>query len=181
MRQLWDTNDYKAAAQVIKQRVTMPDVIAMYAPTPAPRHNRIPCPIHHGEDYNLAFQQYRYKCHVCGAGGDCIDFVKSMFGLKFAEAVKKINADFHLELDNQDTADAQHAAKAAAAYREERERQRREAADDFHRWDDLLATYDEWLQAFPPGDKRHDEAERELVRVSYKRDCAFQRLKSLEQ
>ena len=40
---------------------------------------------------------------------------------------------------------------------------------------------DRWLQVFPADDPRHDEAERELMRVSYKRGCAFQRLKQFEQ
>ena len=173
-------SEIKVAAEIIKERVSVPDVIAMYAPNPAPRHNRIPCPIHHGEDYNLSFQSKRFKCHVCGAGGDCIDFVKALYGLKFAETVRKINADFHLGLDNQDTADVQYAAKAAAAYREEREAQRRKAVDDFHRWNDLLLTYDQWLAVFPAGDPRHDEAARELVRIEYKRNCAEQRLKQFE-
>lgn len=170
----------KGSAEIIKARVTMPDVISMYAPIPAPRAGRIPCPIHGGKGYNMSIHRDRFICFVCGASGDQIDFVKSLFGLKYGAAIAKLNDDFNIGLDAKESAEMSDAAKAALALREERDKQRREAVEDFHRWDDLLHTYDTWLEAYPPGDKRHDDAERELARVTYKRDTAEARLKQFE-
>lgn len=165
------------AADIIKARVTMPDAVRMYAPNPAPRFNRIPCPIHGGRDYNLSFQRDRYKCYVCGSGGDPIDFVRALFGLNYAEAVKRINADFNLELDSERPSESAHAAfQAALAYREQQEAQRREALQDFHRWRDLWITLDRWRTTYPPGDPRHDDAERDIAYVAYRWDCAEARL-----
>lgn len=168
------------AAEIIKARVTMPDAIRMYAPNPAPRFNRIPCPIHGGKDYNLSYQRDRYKCYVCGSGGDSIDFVRALFGLNYAEAVKKINADFNLELDFERPSEATQAAfQAALACREEQENRRREALQDFHRWRDAWITLDQWRTAYPPGDPRHDTAERDIEYASYRWDCAEARLNQL--
>lgn len=182
----WSKTDFlspsniKGSAEIIKARVTVPDVVAMYAPTPAPRAGRIPCPIHGGKGYNLSIRRYRYYCFVCGSSGDCIDFVKALFGLKYAEAISKINADFNIGLDTKEAAGMSDAAKAAIAQREERERQHREALESFRRWDDLLHTYDTWLEAYPPGDKRHDDAEHELAKVLYLRNSAEEQLKQFE-
>ena len=85
-------------ASDIRQRVTMNDVIAMYAPNPLPRRNRIPCPIHGGKDYNLSFSSGLYHCFVCGDGGDVISFVMHIFGIPFSAAVDKLNTDFALGL-----------------------------------------------------------------------------------
>ncbi len=76
----------------------MRTAIDLYAPSPAPRHDRIPCPIHNGKDYNLSFTDDVYHCFVCGSGGDVISFVQHVFGLGFMDAVEKINADFNLQL-----------------------------------------------------------------------------------
>ena len=182
----WNTTDFlspsniKGSAEIVKARVTVPDVIAMYAPIPAPRAGRIPCPIHGGKGYNLSIRRDRYYCFVCGSGGDCIDFVQAVFGLKYAAAILKINRDFNIGLDTKEAAEMSDAAKAANTQREERERQHREAVEDFHRWDDLLHTYDTWMEAYPPGDRRHDDAERELAKVVYLRDCAEAKLKQFE-
>lgn len=89
-------NNYTLAPKTIKERVTMSDVIALYAPNPPPKHNRIPCPIHAGNDPNLWFSDRGYYCFVCGAGGDVIDFVQHVFGLDFPATLDKINTDFNL-------------------------------------------------------------------------------------
>ncbi len=167
-------------SEAIKDRVTMPDVIARYVPAAEPRFNRIPCPIHHGKDRNLFYQRERYKCPVCGAGGDVIDFTRTLFGLSFNEAVRTLNADFCVVSYEESPEQTQAALRAAQACREERERQRREAEQDYHRWRDLWCTLDDWLRRFPPGDRRHDDAERDLALVSYRWDCAEWRLNQLK-
>lgn len=85
-------------ASDIRQRVTIADAIALYAPNPLPRRNRIPCPIHGGENYNLSFTRTLYHCFVCGDGGDVISFVMHIFDIPFNSAIKKLNDDFALGL-----------------------------------------------------------------------------------
>jgi len=91
-------SQYSYIAESIKDRVSMRDAIALYAPHPAPRFNRIPCPIHNGQNYNLSFTGKLFHCFVCGVGGDVIHFVQHIFGLAFRDAIEKLNADFGLAL-----------------------------------------------------------------------------------
>ena len=84
--------------QIVTERVTMSDVIGMYVPSVHPRRNRIPCPIHNGEDYNMSFNDYGFCCFVCGAHGGVIRFVMDLFGVGFVEAIQKLNRDFCLGL-----------------------------------------------------------------------------------
>lgn len=175
----WEhTDNIKTAAEIIKARVTMSDAVSVYAPKPLPRYSRIPCPIHGGKEYNLSYQRDRYKCFVCGSSGDVIDFVRALYGISYIEAVKRICADFAIEYDFERPSEATQAAfQAALACREEREKRRQEAAENFHRWRDLWITLDGWRRDFPPGDPRHDQAEREIAYISYLQDCAEDRLK----
>lgn len=86
-----------AIADEIKSRVSVPDVIEMYVGV-TPRHNRIPCPIHHGKNYNFSYDENRWHCFACGARGDCVSFVMQLFDLDYNQAIYKINTDFALEL-----------------------------------------------------------------------------------
>lgn len=86
-------------AEAIHDAVTMSEVVARYAPSASPRYNRIPCPLHHGKDYNFSYTRYGYKCFVCGASGDVITFVKEVCELSTrVDAMRKINDDFNLHL-----------------------------------------------------------------------------------
>ena len=91
-------NELFQYADTIKSRVTMQQAIALYAPNSAPRQNRIPCPIHNGDNYNLHYSDKLYHCFVCGEGGDVISFVRHIFKLDFNGAIRKLNADFALNL-----------------------------------------------------------------------------------
>ncbi len=91
-------NELFQYADIIKSHVTMQQAIALYAPNSAPRLNRIPCPIHNGDNYNLHYSDKLYHCFVCGEGGDVIKFVQHIFKINFMCAVRKINEDFGLNL-----------------------------------------------------------------------------------
>lgn len=89
-------NHYKYAAETIKSHITMLSVITLYTPNPPPRHNRIPCPVHNGANYNLSFSDKLFHCFVCKTSGDVINFVQHIFGLGFIDALEKLNNDFSL-------------------------------------------------------------------------------------
>lgn len=47
---------------------------------------------------SLSIKNEHYKCFGCGAYGNVIDFVMQQYGLKFMQAVVKLDNDFHLGL-----------------------------------------------------------------------------------
>ena len=85
-------------AELIKQSVTMPQILAQYG-YDTPRGHRIPCPIHHGEKRNFSYRNDDFKCYVCGAHGDVISFVMQLNGIPFLDAIKQIDRDCHLGLN----------------------------------------------------------------------------------
>ena len=88
----------KNVSHMIIQSVSMKDVISMYVPDVHPRRNRIPCPIHNGNHYNLGFNDETFHCFVCHACGNVIHFTMYVFHLSFQEAILKLNCDFQLGL-----------------------------------------------------------------------------------
>lgn len=92
-----DIDTLRVAASNLHQMVSIRDVIERYIGAEV-RRNRIPCPLHRGEDYNFCFSQDMFYCFVCGKGGDAITLVMELFSLGFASAVRKIDTDFSLGL-----------------------------------------------------------------------------------
>ena len=84
-------------AEIIKRIVPMQDVAERYTGEPI-RFNRMRCPIHHGKDRNLRVYPKSYYCWVCHAHGDVIQFVMSVLGLSFQDAMERINSDYTLGL-----------------------------------------------------------------------------------
>ena len=84
-------------AGIIKQSISMPEVVERYTGQRIVR-NRIRCPIHHGSDLNMRIYRNSYHCFVCHATGDVIQFVQSVLGLSFQDAMKRLNEDFRLNI-----------------------------------------------------------------------------------
>lgn len=114
-------------AEKIKQMVTMQDIAEMYGFAPDSRSKKALCPFHN--DRKPSMQIYPghrgYYCFVCGAGGDCINFVQRLFGLSFIDACKKINDDFLLHLDIDGAADGEARKEAERAYLQRIEQKKR--------------------------------------------------------
>lgn len=83
----------------VRQTVTMSDAVRKYLPGEEIESNRIRCPFHGGKDRNLHFSGKHYYCFVCHEGGDVIKFVRKLFNLSFAQAMRKLNDDFNIGLD----------------------------------------------------------------------------------
>lgn len=135
--------DWSDVADYIRDSVPMIHAVDFYYPELTPRHGRIPCPLHGGKDYNFSLHGSVYKCFVCGASGDVITFVKETQGCSTrVDAMKRINADFHLNLPID--------ANVTANFSEEMERRRarREAKNrEIERWwDTYHALTDEWTE-----------------------------------
>ena len=84
-------------AEIIKSSIPMQEVVERYTGQ-RPIRNRIRCPIHHGSDLNMRIYRNSYHCFVCHATGDVIQFVQSVLGLPFQDAMKRLNEDFRLNL-----------------------------------------------------------------------------------
>lgn len=84
-------------AGIIKSSVSMPEVAERYTGQRIVR-NRIKCPMHNGADRNMRVYPTSYYCWVCHAAGDQIQFVQSVLGLSFQDAMKRLNEDFNLDL-----------------------------------------------------------------------------------
>ena len=93
--------EYRNFSDTIKQQVTMRDVAEHYGFAISTRARKIRCPFH--DDKNASLQIYAgnkgWFCFVCNEGGSVIDFVMKYFGLGYVDAIKKLNDDFHLNLD----------------------------------------------------------------------------------
>ena len=89
------------AARRVKELVRLTDVLARYNLTPN-RAGFLHCPFHSG-DRDASLKIYpatdSWYCFGCGEGGDVIDFVAKMERCGFAEAVKRLNTDFCLGLE----------------------------------------------------------------------------------
>lgn len=84
-------------ANIIKSSLGMTEVVERYTGQRIIR-NRIRCPVHHGSDLNMRIYRSSYHCFVCHATGDVIQFVQSVLGLSFQDAMKRLNEDFGLHL-----------------------------------------------------------------------------------
>lgn len=127
------------AVQAIKDRLTMQEVLSFYGFRP---EKRMRCPLHNGDDLNFSITDHSFMCYSHCGGGDVITFVQKLFNLSFADALKKIDTDFNLNIYGQKTFEelrkSHYQAKRLQAKRE-REKAERERADA-----EYWAVFDEW-------------------------------------
>ena len=76
----------------------MRETVEIYGFTPD-RHSFICCPFHGEKTASLRLYEDYFHCFGCGAHGDVIALVASVFGISMIEAAKRINADFGLGVD----------------------------------------------------------------------------------
>ena len=83
-----------------KSRLDIFTVVKYYGVQPDNRSYALLCPFH--SEKTASFTVYAdtdsFYCYGCGMGGSVIDFVMKMFNLTNIDAVKRINADFCLNL-----------------------------------------------------------------------------------
>ena len=127
------------AVQTIKDRLTMRDVLEHYGYAVK---RRMPCPIHSGKGNNFEIKEKSWRCYSRCGGGDVISFVQQLFGLSFTETLKKIDADFVLNIYKEHTFEelrrSHYRQQAVKAKREREQREEQKAKDEY--W----AIFDEW-------------------------------------
>lgn len=89
-------------AQRVRESVRLSDVLALYHLQPN-RAGFLHCPFHSGDrspSLKVYLQQNTWHCFGCGKSGTVIDFVMEMERCSFLDALKKLDADFRLELSD---------------------------------------------------------------------------------
>lgn len=89
----------KQAAQVIRDSVTMDQILGLYGYT-AGKGGFMRCPFHGEKTASLKIYKGNggWHCYGCGRGGSVIDFVKEHEGCDFRTAVVAIDRAMHLGL-----------------------------------------------------------------------------------
>ena len=160
-------------AQATHDSVTMDEVLSFYSPSTPRRHHRCPCPIHNGKDFNFSYTEHGYKCFVCGASGDVIGFVKEVCELATrSDAMKRIDADFHLNLPINGTLSAIQSANLALKRKEaERLREAEQAwEDEYHRLTDEWTRLDRVRQTADPASEEYADAVKNIDFISFQLD-----------
>ena len=132
-------------ASAIVELVSLPQAVALYSPY-KPRHNRIPCPIHDGENYNLSFNKEVYYCFKCHDGGNVIRFVMHTFDIGYAEALEKLNEDFKLGLPIGRKATIREARALERSRRVQRETAKRSEAERLEREKRYWDLVSQWIK-----------------------------------
>lgn len=163
-------------AEAIRDTVTMPDVLAYYAPEFYSRRsrNRIPCPIHSGKDLNFSFNDRGYICFVCNERGDVIKFVQTVLSLRDRkDAMTQITRDFRLPMtiDREISPAENKALEERRKAARERERQREEWEAGYHRLWDEWCKLDRQTRECEPESPGWIEAVKNIDRAAYEIDC----------
>ena len=136
----------------IKQLISMPELITRYGIRE--QNGFVCCPVH--DDNKPSCKIYPgsrgWYCFSCGTGGDVLDFAQNYFGLPKSDAVRKLNADFslNLPLDGYDRKEAERQAQKRNWERQQKRRKIAEAERVY--WDlfDALEGIEIVLKAFRP-------------------------------
>lgn len=122
-----DTHDY--ARERIKSSLTMEDILDAYYHT-SPR-KKVCCPFHEERTPSFSYKDDYYTCFGgCGAKGDTITFVQKYFNLQYSEALQKIDADFRLNIYNDESWKDPAAIKKTQAALEQRRKEQQRQLDE---------------------------------------------------
>ena len=112
-------------ARQIKEHLTARQVVELYGFHPD-RGGYIQCPFHAGDNHG-SLKVYDgdksgWHCFGCGKSGTVIDFVMEMERCSFVDALKKLDADFHLGLSDSKESYRNYRKRLSQRRREEIER-----------------------------------------------------------
>lgn len=175
--------------QVVKDRLTMKDVLSRYGYNVNPK-GFMCCPFHHERTPSFKAYEGDFHCFGCGEHGDVLTFVQRVFGLSLPETLKKLDVDFGLNLygdisvDDYRKSKYQQMALEAKKKREKAEKNRAdveywEIFDEWKRLDDNKRAY----APKSPDEELHPlyvEAVQKIAHQQYLLGCAEERRCQLE-
>lgn len=129
------------AVQTIKECLTMREILERYGYTVG-KKGFICCPFHNEKTPSMKIYEKDYHCFGCQEHGDVITFTQKLFGLSFQDALRKIDADFGLNVyENHSFEEIRrsHYQQQALRAKREREKQKKQKAED-----EYWAAFDEW-------------------------------------
>ena len=147
--------------EAVKAAVTVPDVGRMYG-LEINRNGKALCPFHNDHHPSLKLYAERFKCFSCGASGTVIDLTTRLLGLTPADAVRRLNLDFglNLPLNREETPEE----AAEAKQRRERRAFVKDAEARFNKWRDqtlrvltLCLQISDDAEGVPPDDLTEEE------------------------
>ena len=175
---------YDNKPQTIKDRLTMREVLLHYGSEPN-KAKFICCPFHNEKTPSMKIYEKDYHCFGCGENGDVITFVQKLFNISFPDALKKIDADFGLNLCGDHTFEelrkSHYQQKKLQAERERKKREKEQADNEY--W----AVFSEWKRLDDnkrnyapktPDEELHPlfvEALQKLAHQEYLLECAEER------
>lgn len=129
------------AVQTIKERLTMREVLERYG-YEVDRKSFVRCPFHNEKTPSMKIYDRDFHCFGCQQHGDVITFVQKLFGLTFQDALKRLDADFGLNIYGGHTFDElrrSHYQQQALKAKKERESRAKERIDR-----EYWTAFDEW-------------------------------------
>ena len=156
---MYTCSNRQSIADAIKQRVTMPEIMAKCGLS-VNRQGFASCPFHHDKTPSLKVYdgvgKSGFYCWGCHAAGSVIDFVMQFYEISFDAAVFKINYDFQLGLPlNKKMGIRERIAMRAADKERQAERERQaaiilKAESEFWYAFDLLLTANRVIRWYAP-------------------------------
>jgi DNA primase len=174
------------AVQTIKERLTMQEIIETYG-YKADKKGFLCCPFHNEKTPSMRIYDKDFHCFGCGEHGDIVSFVQKLFNLSFTETLRKIDADFGLNIYGDHTFEelrrSHYKQMAIKAEREKKKREKEKADKEY--W----AAFDEWkrlddnrriYRPKSPDEELHPLFVESLQKLSYQEylvDCLDERRK----
>ena len=108
------------------------------------RHGFCVCPLHGDRDASLKVYggERGWTCYGCHKGGDVINLAKELYGVKLAEAVRRLDAEFGLRLP----LDEKPKAKDRFLFRAGKIKRETDMEREEHRKDLLEKEYWDWFE-----------------------------------
>ena len=129
------------AVQTIKDRLTMREVLERYG-YQADRKGFMCCPFHNEKTPSMRIYDKDFHCFGCGEHGDIVSFVQKLFNLSFPETLRRIDADFGLNIYGDHTFEelrkSRYKQMAIKAERERKKHQKEVAESEYWK------AFDEW-------------------------------------
>lgn len=177
------------AVRKIKDTLTMRDVLERYN-YDVNRNGFVCCPFHSEKTPSMKIYKTDYHCFGCQEHGDVITFVQKLFGLSFKDTLRKIDADFGLNIYGDHTFEElrqSHFQQRALQAKREFEKQRKKKAEDEY-WEVFgeLKRLDDNYRNYKPkssDDELHPLFVESLQKMDYQKhllECAEMELRRYE-